>query len=58
MATKKASIPICVICEKPKVLLKERLSITGGEVYVCTTVVGKMKMPCDGWIGKTAEIQS
>lgn len=49
--------PLCDLCKKPKVKLKERLDITGGEIFVCTSMVASRKMPCDGWIGRTAKLQ-
>lgn len=52
--TKKDAIPVCDICNKPKVELKERTEQTGAQIFVCADLVPGKKMPCDGWITKTA----
>ena len=45
---------ICGICGQPKKLLKRSTEQTLSPIYVCDTMVGKAKMPCDGNLYKIA----
>jgi hypothetical protein len=38
----------CSICGEPMKLLKQATNLTMAPIYVCDTVKGKAKMPCDG----------
>jgi hypothetical protein len=39
---------LCGICGQPKSLLKQATGQTMSPIYVCSKILGKAKMPCDG----------
>jgi hypothetical protein len=45
---------LCGLCGNPKSLLREATEITHSPIYVCSTILGKAKMPCDGNLYKIA----
>jgi len=45
---------LCGICGQPKSLLKQPTEQTMSPIYVCSTIKGKAKMPCDGNLYKIA----
>lgn len=45
---------LCGICGQPKSLLKQATGQTMSPIYVCSTIMGKAKMPCDGNLYKIA----
>lgn len=47
-------VPECGRCGAPMKLLSESTERTQSPIYVCATMVGKAKMPCDGNLYKIA----
>ena len=47
-------IPVCDICGSEKAQLPELTDQTHAPIFVCITVTGKQKMPCDGWVHEIA----